>query len=60
MGSSTSPAITSREEMQKMGLMAYDPSTSRVECLTICRHHSKGSTVLSYSKTLRVGKQSGA
>ena len=38
-----------------MGLMANYPYPNRLECLTICRHHSKGCTLLSYSKIPSVG-----
>ena len=35
---------SSTEKMQETGSMAFCPYPRRLECLTTCRYHSKGST----------------
>ena len=57
VGSLTSPTNQYTEKMQEKGPTVYRPYPRRLERLTICECHCKGSTFtsLSYFKTLNVG-----
>ena len=54
------PLLTNTEKMQETGPTVYRPYPSRLERLTICRCHCKGSTFSSVILRPRVFVRSGA